>query len=435
VGDGVAGVEGLVSAPETAAPPAGPIAARSDCRLCGEPLRRTFADLGVSPLANAYVTEAELAGPETFFPLHAFVCEGCLLVQLPESESPEQIFRDYAYFSSVSESWVEHARRYADSVADRLGLGAESLVVELASNDGYLLQHLVARGVPVLGIEPARNVAAAAVERGIPTIAEFFGSELARRLVAEGRRADLVIGNNVLAHVPPVHDFVEGIRILLAPGGAAALEFPHLLRLIEERQFDTIYHEHFSYFSLLVVERLFAEHGLVVCDVEEQPTHGGSLRMFARHVEDESKPVESRVAELRERERAAGLERLETYDAFGEAVREVKRDLLSFLIEARRRGSSVVAYGAAAKGNTLLNYCGVGSDLVDYVVDRSPHKQGLYLPGTRLPIHPPERVAETRPDYLLVLPWNLVDEIAEQMAHVLEWGCQLVVPVPRVRVL
>ena len=430
-----AGVEGLVSSPDTADAPADTGSVGAACRLCATPLRRTFADLGVSPLANSYLTEEELAAPETFYPLHAFVCETCLLVQLPESESPERIFRDYAYFSSVSDSWVDHARRYAETVADRLGLGAESLVVELASNDGYLLQHLIARGIPVLGVEPARNVAAAAVERGIPTIPEFFGTELALRLVGEGRRADLVIGNNVLAHVPPVHDFVEGISVLLKPEGATVLEFPHLLRLIEERQFDTIYHEHFSYFSLLVVERLFAEHELVVFDVEEQPTHGGSLRVFARHAADESKPLGPRVAEVRERERAAGLDRLETYDAFGEAVREVKRDLLSFLIDVRREGASVVAYGAAAKGNTLLNYCGVGSDLVDYVVDRSPHKQGLYLPGTRLAIHAPERVAETRPDYLLVLPWNLADEIAEQMAHVREWGCKLVVPVPSVRVL
>ncbi|HEY8192539.1 MAG TPA: class I SAM-dependent methyltransferase [Gaiellaceae bacterium] len=402
------------------------------CRLCGAPLRVSFADLGVSPIANDYVEDPGAA--ETFYPLHAYVCESCLMVQLGTIVDAGHIFRDdYAYFSSYSDSWVDHARRYVEAMVERFGYGSESNVVEVASNDGYLLQFFVQRGVPVLGVDPTAGTAAAAEKRGVTTRVEFFGSELAERLVEEGQAADLVIGNNVLAHVPPVHDFVEGLRVLLKPGGVVTMEFPHLMRLIEKREFDTIYHEHYSYWSVLVVERLFAEHGLELFDVEELPTHGGSLRIYARHA-GEGEPGD-RVEEIKERERAAGLDRLETYQAFNEAVRGVKRDVLDFLIQAKREGKSIAAYGAAAKGTTLLNYCGVGSEFVDYVLDRNPHKQGTLLPGVRIPIHPPEHALETRPDYLLILVWNLKDEIVEQMAHIREWGGRFVVPVPEVEVL
>jgi SAM-dependent methyltransferase len=371
---------------------------------------------------------------EPYYPLTVYVCERCLLVQLPESESPEAIFSDYAYFSSYSNSWLEHARRYVEAMIERFGLGASSQVVEIASNDGYLLQYFAARGVPVLGIEPAANVADAAIAKGIPTRIEFFGADSARRLVGEGIRADLLLGNNVLAHVPVLHDFVEGLALALAPGGVLTMEFPHLARLIAENQFDTIYHEHFSYFTLAVVQRVFAEHSLAVFDVEELPTHGGSLRVYARHADDASKGIGERVAALLAGEAAAGLDRLEGYLAFDGKVREVKRALLEFLIGVRRAGKSVVGYGAAAKGNTLLNYCGAGPDLIDYVVDRSPHKQGRFLPGTRIPIVHPDRLAETRPDFVLILPWNIKEEIMEQMAHVRRWGGRFVVPIPEVAI-
>lgn len=406
--------------------------ANSTCRLCATPLERTFVDLGLSPLANSYLAAGDLNEAELFFPLRVFVCETCLLVQLPMAATPEQIFSDYAYFSSYSDSWVEHARRYVESTMERFSLDSESRVVEIASNDGYLLQFFVEHGVPVLGVEPAANVAAVAVERGIPTTVEFFGAAVGSRIAAE-QQADLVLGNNVLAHVPDAHDLVEGMRRLLKPDGTITMEFPHLLRLILERQFDTIYHEHYSYFSLFTVERLFADHDLELYDVEELPTHGGSLRIYARHA-DGSEPGE-RVLALREVERGHGLHELGGYLEFEEAARAVKRELLSFLIAARAEGRSVVGYGAAAKGNTLLNYCGIRRDLVDYVVDRSPHKQGRFLPGTRIPISSPERVRETRPDYVLILPWNLRDEIVEQMAWVGEWGGRFAVPIPTLRVL
>jgi SAM-dependent methyltransferase len=408
------------------------LVSQTPCRLCGAPLRVTFADLGLSPIANEYVKDVD--AEERFYPLHAFVCESCLMVQLGTIVDAEVIFpAEYAYFSSYSDSWVEHARRYVEMMSERFGYGAGHKVIEVASNDGYLLQFFVERGVPVLGVEPTASTAAAAEERGVPSLVEFFGSELAARLVEEGHSADLVIGNNVLAHVPPVHDFVEGLRIVLKPGGVVTMEFPHLLRLIEEREFDTIYHEHYSYWSLHVVERLFAEHALTLFDVEELRSHGGSLRIYARHA-GEGGGGEA-VEELKQRERAAGLDRIETYEAFGESVRAAKRDLLEFLLQAKREGKSVAAYGAAAKGTTLLNYCGIRSDFVDYVVDRNPHKQGTYLPGVRLPIHAPEHVAETKPDYLLILPWNLAEEISGQMAHIREWGGRFVVPIPEVRVL
>jgi SAM-dependent methyltransferase len=406
----------------------------AECRLCGAALRDSFADLGSSPLANSYPTAEDLRHGERFYPLHAYVCAQCFLVQLTEVTSPEELFSEYAYFSSYSETWLRHARAYVDQMMTRLALGRTSSVVEIASNDGYLLQYFRERGVPVLGIEPARNVAAVAAANGIPTVAEFFSCAKARELAAAGHHADLVVANNVLAHVPRLNDFVAGIRAILKPGGVATAEFPHLLRLIEQTEFDTIYHEHFSYFSFLTVERVFAAHGLRIFDVDELPTHGGSLRIYACDAAVE--PVDERpsVEGLRARERTAGLTSRETYAAFEERVREAKRALLEFVIDAKRAGKTIAAYGAAAKGTTLLNYCGIRSDFIDYVADSSPHKQGRFLPGTHLPIHAPDRVHETRPDYLLILPWNLKDEIMEQMADVLSFGCRFVVPIPEVRV-
>ena len=405
------------------------------CRSCGRPLDLTFVDLGLSPLSNSYLDAEALAGPERFYPLHARVCRGCWLVQLPQAVAPEEIFSDYAYFSSYSDTWVEHARRYAAEMTERLGLGPGSRVVEIASNDGYLLQFFAARGIPVLGIEPAANVAKVAVEKGIPTWNRFFGPEAAAELAAPGKQADLLLGNNVLAHVPALREFVQGLRTALAPRGVITMEFPHLLRLIDENQFDTIYHEHFSYFSLIAVEAVFAREGLAIHDVEELPTHGGSLRIFASHAAPAPRAVSARVKELREREAAAGLASEAPYRGFAEKVAETKRRLLGFLIEAKRKGLSIAGYGAPAKGNTLLNYCGIRIDFLDYTVDRSPHKQGMYLPGTRIPIHAPERLRETRPDYVLILPWNIRDEIMGQMAHVREWGGRFVVAIPEVRVL
>jgi hypothetical protein len=422
-----------MSAPTRARPEADRTTERR-CRSCSAPLDHVFVDLGSSPLANAYLSEAQLAEPEPFYPLRVYVCEGCFLVQLPPVLSPTEMFEDYAYFSSYSESWLRHARTYVDRMIERFGLGSASKVVEIASNDGYLLQYFKEAGVPVLGIEPAANVAAAAKEAGIPTLVEFFGLETAQRLSAQGERADLLVGNNVLAHVPDLTGFVAGIEVLLAPTGVATLEFPHLLRLIESGEFDTIYHEHLFYFSLVAVERVFAEAGLTLFDVDELPSHGGSLRIYARHTDDGSKPVENSVGELRARERNAGLERMDIYESFEERTREAKRGLIEFLVRAKREGKSIVGYGAAAKGNTLLNYCGIRSDFLDYVVDRSPHKQGLFLPGTRLPILEPGAVSETKPDYLLILPWNLRDEIMEQMSHVRSFGCKFVVPIPETTV-
>ena len=415
-----AAVEGLV----TAAAPA--------CRFCSAPLTQTFVDLGLSPLANSLLTQEDLSREEPRYPPHAYVCGECLLVQLAEHASPQEIFEDYVYFSSYSDSWVEHARRYVEQMIDRFGFDADSSVVEIASNDGYLLQWFLERGVPVLGVEPAANVATAAEAKGIPTVVRFFSEQAARELVDEGRRADLVIGNNVLAHVPGLNDFVAGIEILLGPDGVVTMEFPHLLRLIEETEFDTIYHEHFSYFSALTVERIFAAHGLRLFDVEELPTHGGSLRIYAAHAGSEAHADTGRVVELVERERAAGLGDLATYARFDERVRTVRKGLREFLEGKRAEGRSVAAYGAAAKGVTLLNYCGIGPELVQYVADRSPHKQGLYLPGVRIPIRSPDHVAETKPDYLLLLAWNLKDEIAEQMSHVRDWGGRFVTPIPEV---
>ena len=396
-----------------------------------------MCDLGMSPLANSYVPFEHAGNGEKIYPLKVWVCRECLLAQLEEFESPEEIFSDYLYFSSYSTSWVEHARRYAGMMIGRFGFDKSSRVVEIASNDGYLLQHFKAAGIDVLGIEPAANVAAVAREtRGIDSVVRFFGVETARQMVTDGQQADLLLGNNVLAHVPDINDFVGGLKIALKPEGVITFEFPHLLRLLELNQFDTIYHEHFSYLSFHAVEKIFARHGLTLFDVEELPTHGGSLRIFGRHVECDrpATAVTERVAAMLDKERAAGLTRMETYESFGTRIRAVKRGLLEFLLDAAAADKSVVGYGAAAKGVTLLNYCGAGADLLDHVVDRSPHKQNHFLPGVRIPIHSPERIAETRPDYILILPWNLRDEIMEQLAYVRDWGCRFVTPVPQLQI-
>jgi SAM-dependent methyltransferase len=404
------------------------------CRFCNSKLARTFADLGLSPMANSYVAPDQLLAMEPFYPLHAYVCDQCYLVQLMEFETGETIFSHYAYFSSYSKSWLAHAKAYTDMACQRFGLDAGSQVVEIASNDGYLLQYMKQAGVKVLGVEPAKNVAEVALANGIPTVARFFGQQLARELAAEGKRADLLLGNNVLAHVPNLNDFVAGMKLLLRPRGVITMEFPHLMCLVAQRQFDTIYHEHFSYFSFTTVEKVFAKHGITLFDVEQLPTHGGSLRIFGRHVDDASKPVSANVERLRATEQAAGFSGPELYDAFAAKVVEAKRDILEFLIEAKRAGKTVVGYGAPAKGNTLLNYCGIGTDMIDYTVDASPHKQGHYLPGTRIPIHAPERIQATRPDYVVILPWNLTAEITQQMAHIREWGGKFVTFIPDVTV-
>jgi hypothetical protein len=389
----------------------------------------------MSPLCESYVPAERLNHMEPFYPLHVWVCRTCFLVQLEEYVAPEEIFGEYAYFSSFSTSWLKHAADYTDMIAERLRLGADSFVVELASNDGYLLQNFVKRGIPCLGIEPAANVARAAVERGVETLVKFFGKELGGAMRSEGRHADLVIGNNVLAQVPDLNSFVAGMRLLLKPTGTATLEFPHLMRLYDENQFDTIYHEHFSYFSLLAVEHAFAAHGLTVFDVEELWTHGGSLRVYARPAEDSSRPVSDRVLELRRREEAAGYGRLETYLAFEPRVRATKRKLLDLLIRATNDGKRIVGYGAPGKGNTLLNYCGIRADLIEFTVDRNPYKQGKFLPGTHIPIREPARLDEARPDYIVILPWNFKDEILAQLAHARQWGARFIVPIPEATVI
>lgn len=411
----------------------GPAAGPPRCRFCGKPLSRTFVDLGMSPLCESFLSAEQLDRMEPFYPLTVRVCDSCFLVQLSEYVRPDEIFTDYAYFSSFSTSWLDHARRYTEMIAERLKLGRESLVFEIASNDGYLLQYFVQKGIPALGVEPAANVARAAVERGVPTWVGFFGSQSAGRLASEHGHADLAIGNNVLAQVPDLNDFVEGFRILLKPEGVATLEFPHLLRLIEGTQFDTIYHEHFSYFSFLTAEAIFARHGLRLFDVEELPTHGGSLRIYATPRENAAAAETPRVAAMRALEREAGLATPARYATFPEQVHRVKRELLKFLIAARERGKTVAGYGAPGKGNTLLNYCGIRTDLLDYTVDRNPHKHGKFLPGTHIPIFPPERIRETRPDYVFILPWNLKDEIMSQLSYVREWGGRFLVPIPEVR--
>jgi 2-polyprenyl-3-methyl-5-hydroxy-6-metoxy-1,4-benzoquinol methylase len=404
------------------------------CRFCGAPVEAVFADLGMSPLANSYLPPERANAMEPFYPLRALVCGRCFLVQLEEFESPEQIFSDYAYFSSFSSSWLEHSRDYAAEMIERLGLDGDSHVVEIASNDGYLLQFFHQRQIPVLGIEPAANVAKLAQQKGIPTLVEFFGKETARSLADESA-ADLLIGNNVLAHVPDLNDFVAGMKVLLKPDGVITMEFPHLLRLIEDNQWDTIYHEHFSYFSFLTVSRVFAAHGLRLFDVEHLPTHGGSLRVYGCHDDDAGKPESEATGELRERERAAGYETLDTYLGYGRRVEADKRRILSFLVGLKESGSRIVGYGAPAKGNTLLNYCGIGCDFVDYTCDLNPAKQGHLLPGSHIPIRSPEAIREDRPDVVLILPWNLKEEIMEQLAFVREWGGRFAARTPELTLL
>lgn len=405
-----------------------------NCRFCSTPLTRSFCDLGMSPLSNAYLSPAQLHQMEPFLPLHAYLCDTCYLVQLQEFESPEKIFGDYAYFSSYSESWLAHAKAYTEAMTARFKLNSHSQVIEIASNDGYLLQYFKQKGIPVLGVEPAVNVADVALQKGIPTLTKFFGVATANALARDKLHADLLLGNNVLAHVPDLNDFVAGMKILLKPDGVITMEFPHLLRLMQENQFDTIYHEHFSYFSLTTVERIFARHGIVLFDVDEIPTHGGSLRIYGMHGDAAGKPT-TRIEDLKARETASRLTDSSGYTAFAEQVRETKRGLLEFLIKAKRGGKRIVGYGAPAKGNTLLNYCGVRQDFLDYTVDRSPHKQGKYLPGTHIPIYDPEKIRETKPDFVLILPWNLRDEVIEQMNHIRAWGGKFVVPIPRIEIL
>jgi hypothetical protein len=408
---------------------------KARCRFCGTPLRYTFADLGMSPLANSYLKPEQLNRMEPFYPLHVYVCERCFLVQLEAYERPENIFNDqYAYFASFSDSWLQHAKCYVDMITERLGLTQQSQVVEIASNDGYLLRNFVGKGIPALGIEPSASVAQAAIQIGIPTRIKFFGRQTATDLVSEGIRADLLIGNNVLAHVPDVNDLVGGLEILLQPTGTITMEFHYLMRLMEEHEFDTIYHEHFSYFSFTTARKVFAQHGLNIFDVEEIAVTGGSLRIYAGHQEDTSKTLSQRAQELLAREEALGLTCLEHYRSFSEHIKATKRRILAFLIQAKAEGKSIVGYGAAAKANTLMNYCGIGSDFIDYTVDRSPYKQGHFLPGTHIPIYHPDKVKETKPDYLLILVWNIKDEIMEQMAYIREWGGQFVVLIPEVKI-
>jgi len=404
------------------------------CRFCDQPLTQTFVDLGMSPLCESYISKQTKNQMEPFYPLHAYVCEKCFLVQLHEYVSGEEIFSDYAYFSSFSDSWLKHCSDYTDLMVKKFGINAHSQVIEIASNDGYLLQYFVAKGVPSLGIEPAANVAETAVAKGVPTRVRFFGRETARELVRDGIRPDLLLGNNVLAHVPDLNDFVAGMKILLKNSGVITMEFPHLMRLMAGNQFDTIYHEHFCYFSFLTVQKVFAAHGLTIFDVDELATHGGSLRIYARHDDNASRPVTAAVHDLLSRELRAGYDDLRTYRDFAEQVRETKRKLLAFLIEAKRQGKTIAGYGAPGKGNTLLNYCGIREDFIEYVVDRNPIKHEKFLPGTRIPIHAPEMIRETKPDYVIIMPWNLKDEITKQLAFIREWGAKFVVAIPELSV-
>jgi SAM-dependent methyltransferase len=406
----------------------------TSCRFCGAPLEAVFADLGSSPLANSYLPPERVNAMEPFYPLRALVCGRCFLVQLEEFETPEQIFSDYAYFSSYSTSWLEHCRGYVEQMVKRLELSEHTQVVELASNDGYLLQYFQERRIPVLGIEPAANVAKVALRKGIPTLVEFFGRQTAASLAPESS-ADLLLGNNVLAHVPDLNDFVAGMKILLKPAGVITMEFPHLLRLMEGNQWDTIYHEHFSYFSFLTVSRVFAAHGLRLFDVEELTTHGGSLRIYGCHDDDAGKPDTERALEMRTRELGEGYERLDTYTGYRERVAADKREILAFLIGLKNEGRRVVGYGAPAKGNTLLNYCGVGRDFIDYTCDLNPHKQGSFLPGSHIPIRSPQVIRDDRPDVVLILPWNLKDEIVEQLGFIREWGGRFAARTPELRLL
>ncbi len=407
----------------------------AECRFCRSDSMKVFLSLGKTPLANSYLTEETLDRPEPFYPLDLFLCEECFLVQLPEFEKAENIFSVYAYFSSYSSSWLQHSKKYVDSVIRKFNLDNKSLVVELGSNDGYLLQFFKEKNIPVLGIEPAGNIAEIALEKGIETKVAFFGSAFAEGLARERKRPELIVGNNILAHVPDLNDFVSGMKKLLGEKGIITMEFPHLLRLIRENQFDTIYHEHFSYFSLLTAVRVFESHGLDIFDVEELPTHGGSLRIYAKHSGNSSLPISNSVSTLVAREREAGLNNGDTYFSFAERVKDIKAGILDFLFTARREKKTVVGYGAPAKGNTLLNYCGIKPDLMNYTVDLNPYKQNKFLPGSRIPIFSPEKIRKTRPDFVFILPWNLKDEIIEQIGYVKEWGGKFVIPIPKIQVM
>jgi SAM-dependent methyltransferase len=404
------------------------------CRFCGSKLHHTVVDLGMSPLCESFLSLEQLNQMEAFYPLHVRVCGNCFLVQLEAYVSPEHIFTEYAYFSSYADTWLKQCKAYTDTVVERFSLNETSQVIELASNDGYLLQYFVEKNIPALGVEPATNIANVAIAKGVPTLNEFFGQACAQKLVQQGKQADLVAANNVLAHVPDLNDFVAGIKTLLKPQGVFTGEIQHLVRLMEANQFDTIYHEHFCYHTFTTLEKIFAAHGMTLFDVEELPTHGGSLRVYARHAEDESKPVSDRALELRQREEQAGFTTLECYTNFAEQVRETKRKLLDFLIQAKREGKEIAGYGAPGKGNTLLNYCGIRTDFLDYTVDRNPYKHSKFLPGTHIPIYPPSKIQETKPDYVLILPWNFKDEIIEQMSFIRDWGGQFVVPIPEVKI-
>src|ERR1700722_6362458 len=408
--------------------------ATKPCRFCGSASLRTFVDLGMSPLCQTAPSVEDLNKGETYYPLHVHVCEQCFLVHLDVVEQPENIFGNYLYFSAYSDSWLKHCENYCSAMTKRFGLNQKSFVVEVASNDGYLLQYFVKGQIPALGIEPAANVAKVALEKGVPTISKFFGTKVAKELVSERGGADLVLGNNVLAQVPDLNDFVEGLKILLKPSGVLTLEFPHLLRLMESNEFDTIYHEHFSYFSLLATERILEAHGLRVFDVEELASHGGSLRVFACRTEEQSHDTQASVKKLIAAEQAAGLASLDGYRQFSLQVKQTKWAMLDFLLTAAKQGKSVVGYGAPGKSATLLHHCGIGKDLIQYTVDRSPHKQGRFLPGTHIPIHHPDKIRETQPDYVVILPWNLKDEIVKQLQFIREWGGRFVVPIPKVEV-
>lgn len=405
------------------------------CRFCGEPLTKTFIDLGLSPLSNSYVDSKDLQKGQMMYPLHAYVCAQCFLVQLEEFASPSAIFSEYAYFSSFSESWLLHVKKYTEDMLTRFSLNQKSLVIEIASNDGYLLQYFKKQFVPVLGIEPAANVAEYAVKKGIPTVTEFFGVQLAEKLRAQGKMADFLLGNNVLAHVPNINDFIAGMKILLNPDGIITMEFPHLLNLIQNNQFDTIYHEHFSYLSLYTAEKIFQAHGMRIFDVQEWQTHGGSLRIFACHQSCSIYPTEEAVEKLLKREKEAGIDDLRMYEGFSRQVQTLKYDLLHLLIQLKRGGTQIAAYGAPAKGNTLLNYCGIGKEFISYTVDRNPHKQKKFLPGTLIPIFAPEELAKTKPEYIIILPWNLKEEIMSQLSYSREWGAKFILPIPKVEVI
>lgn len=404
------------------------------CRFCSQNLKHTFCDLGTSPLSNSYLAEEDLVKEEIFHPLHAYVCSACFLVQLQEFQKPETIFTEYAYFSSYSQSWLEHSKRYVQDMMSRLCLSDQSYVIEIASNDGYLLQYFKAYGIPVLGIEPAANVASVAKEKGIPTLVQFFNTALAKELAACEKKADLILGNNVLAHVPHLNDFIQGMKVLLADKGVITMEFPHLIRLVEGNQFDTIYHEHFSYFSFFTVEAIFAHHGLTVVDVEQLPTHGGSLRIYACHDSD-SRPISIRVRNLREQEIKQGICTVDYYQNFNTAVKQIKEELKCFFLKAKQQGKSIAGYGAPAKGNTLLNFCGIKQEDISFTVDRNPYKQNRYLPGTHIPIKSVDRIEQEKPDYVFILPWNLKEEIMEQMAFIRNWGGQFIIPIPRLEVI